>query len=366
MEEVNPPLGSPIPLPHSCWWVGEVLRFMVPKAHQVAAMNGCHWDAAHQGQQWTLCLLQDWFWWPGMAAQMQKAISNCEQCIQHEGTHAKAPMQPIFVTAPLELLLTDFTSIEMMMEFNQPPNIVNILVFHNHFTKHVMVYMTLDQTVKPVAKFLWQCYISSFGAPVKLLSDWWANFESHIMKELCELMGIRKVRTFAYHAQTNGQVEWAHQMLMYMIGKLGRDQKADWLKHLPELVYTYNSMRSAVTRYSPHYLMFRHWPCLPINFYFPMVRSTRNTSMLITMSLSYMNDCVKPSRRLKCSPCQRQRDRSSIVIGKLMPFHWHQVTWSSLKPMPTRGRKVKDRWEKDPYKVEDQVTEGVPSYLVKN
>ena len=29
----------------------EVLWFVVPMAHWVAAMNGCHWDAGHQGQQ---------------------------------------------------------------------------------------------------------------------------------------------------------------------------------------------------------------------------------------------------------------------------------------------------------------------------
>ena len=52
---------------------------------------------------------------------MQKVISNCEQFIQHEGTHAKAPMQPIIVTAPLELLHIDFTSIETTMELDQPP-----------------------------------------------------------------------------------------------------------------------------------------------------------------------------------------------------------------------------------------------------
>ena len=39
----------------------EVLQSVVPMAHQVAAMNGCHWDAGHQGQQQTLCLLHDWF-----------------------------------------------------------------------------------------------------------------------------------------------------------------------------------------------------------------------------------------------------------------------------------------------------------------
>ena len=73
----------------------EVVLFVVPTAHPVAAMNGCHWDAGHQGQKQMLCLLQDQFWWHGMATQMQKAISNCEWSIQHEGTHGKAPMEPI-------------------------------------------------------------------------------------------------------------------------------------------------------------------------------------------------------------------------------------------------------------------------------
>ena len=79
----------------------EVLWFV---AHQVAAMNRCHQDAGHQGQQQTLYLLQDCFWWPSMATEMQKVISNCKQCIQHKGTQAKMPMQPIIPSAPLELL----------------------------------------------------------------------------------------------------------------------------------------------------------------------------------------------------------------------------------------------------------------------
>ena len=100
------------------------------------------------------------------------------------------------------------------------------------------------------------------------------SFESNVIKELCELMGIQKVRTSPYHAQTNGQVEWAHQICMHMIRKLSKDQKADLPKHLSELLQVYNSSRSAITRYSPHYLMFGHWLCLPTDFYFHMIRST--------------------------------------------------------------------------------------------
>ena len=210
-------------------------------------MNGCYCNARHQGQQRTLRLLNDWFSWPGMAAQMQWVISSCEQCIQHEGIWAKGPVQLIIVTIPLELLHVDFTSIETLIELDLSPKVVSLLVFCDHFMKHIMVYMTPNQNVKTVAKFLWQGYVSIFGALAKLLSDQGANFESNIIRELCELMSIWKVRTSPYHAQTNGQVERAHQTLMCMIGKLSKDQKADWLNHLPELVHAYNSMRSAIT-----------------------------------------------------------------------------------------------------------------------
>ena len=90
------------------------------------------------------------------------------------------------------------------MELDQPSHIVNVLVFCDHFTRHVMVYLTLDHTAKTVARFLWQGYILTFRAPAKLLSDQGANFESNIISKLCEFMGIWKVRTSPYHPQTNG------------------------------------------------------------------------------------------------------------------------------------------------------------------
>ena len=43
------------------------LLFIVPKAHWTAALNGCHQDVGHQGCEHTLSLLQECFWWPGMA-----------------------------------------------------------------------------------------------------------------------------------------------------------------------------------------------------------------------------------------------------------------------------------------------------------
>ena len=105
-------------------------------------------------------------------------------------------------------------------------------------------------------QILYERFISVFGMPAKLLSDRGANFTSALVEELCSAFGIQKCRTTAYHAQCNGQVERFHQTLFRMIGKLSTDKKAQWELHIPELLQAYNSTRSAVTGYSPHYLMF--------------------------------------------------------------------------------------------------------------
>ena len=149
----------------------DLLLFIVPKAHQVTTLNGCHRDAGHQGHDHTLSLLQECFWLPGMIGQMQQSIKNCVCCLQHEGNLPKVPLHPIVATAPLDLFHKDFMSIEMTMELNQLLTVTNVLVFQDHFMKYVMAYVTPNLTAKTVIKFLYQGYISIFGAPVRLLSD---------------------------------------------------------------------------------------------------------------------------------------------------------------------------------------------------
>ena len=169
----------------------DLLLFMVPKMYLTAALNGCHRDKGHQGCDHNLSLLQEWFWWPGMAKQMRQVIKACRHCLQYEGGSTKAPLCPIVATTPLDLLHVDFTSVETTMELNQSPRVANILVFQDHFTKHVLAYVTPNQTAKTIAKFLYGGYISIFGVPARILSDRGTSFTSSIIEELCMILGIQ-------------------------------------------------------------------------------------------------------------------------------------------------------------------------------
>ena len=126
-----------------------------------------------------------------MAKQMRQVTKTCRCCLQYEGSTPKAPLCPIVATTPLDLLHVDFTSIETTMELNQLPRVASILVFQDHFTKHVLAYVTPDQTAKTVTKFLYRGYISIFGALARLLSDRGTSFTSSIIEELCRILGIQ-------------------------------------------------------------------------------------------------------------------------------------------------------------------------------
>ena len=81
-------------------------------------------------------------------------------------------------------------------------------------------------------------------------------FTSEVVEQLCSQFGISQSTTTAHHPQGNGQVEWAHQTLGRMIGKLEDEYKGQWPRHLSQLTHTYNSTWSTVTSYLPHFLMF--------------------------------------------------------------------------------------------------------------
>ena len=134
-----------------------------------------------------------------------------------------------------------------------------------------MAFMTEDMTAHTVARILYHHYFYIFGTPLHLMTDNDLAFTSEVVQELCNLFGVKRVCTSAYHPQSNGAIEQQHQMVIKMIGRLSQDEKANWPKHLPELIQAYNGMRSAIMGYSPHYLLFGYCPRFLIDLHFPTI-----------------------------------------------------------------------------------------------
>ena len=57
-----------------------VLVFVIPVGQCCMVLNGVHCDASHQGQQRTLALTQERFWWPMMAEDCCTIVKGCLHC----------------------------------------------------------------------------------------------------------------------------------------------------------------------------------------------------------------------------------------------------------------------------------------------
>ena len=82
-----------------------------------------------------------------------------------------------------------------------------ILVGCDYFTRWVEAYAIPNQEAKTIARKLTDELFFRFGPPEQLHSDQGRNFESDVIKEVCNLLGVHKTRTTAYHPQSDGLVE---------------------------------------------------------------------------------------------------------------------------------------------------------------
>ena len=342
-----------------------VFQFVVPQRHRGATLDGCHREAVHQGQGRSAALMQERFWWPGMTRDLRNCIKKCGHCRKYEAAPPVTPMKPLSCSGPGELLHVDFTSIEETVPLKEDPVIHNVLVLQDHFSKYVVAYVVKDQTARTAAETLRIGYFRLFGTPAYLVSDQGKAFTGHIITHLCELYGVQKLRTSPYHAQTNGQVECMNQTIIHMIGKLEEDRKACWSEHLPELLMAYNATCSAVTGYSPYYLLFGRKPRIPVDYLFPtLCDSPHQTKMEVSVAAMQkrLKEAFTVARCLTSEEVARQccyYDRKAGAVA-LQPGDVVMVRTDGF----VGKRKVKDQWEDEGFIVESQL-EDWPVYKVK-
>ena len=65
----------------------------------------------------------------------------------------------------------------------------------------------------------WVDLTSRVGIPSELLTDNEPNFTSKVVRQCCQTTGIRQIRTFPYHPQTDGLVERYNSTLKHLLRK---------------------------------------------------------------------------------------------------------------------------------------------------
>ena len=139
---------------------------------------------------------------------------------------------------------------------NSPAGNRYVLVAMDYFTKWEEAYAIPNQEATTVANKLVNEMFLRFSPPEQLHSDQGRQFESTLVKEMCECLGIKKTQTIPYHPQGDGLVEWFNRTLLNMLATTINDHPAYWEEHLQKVIMAYNTSVQETNGYSQFFLMF--------------------------------------------------------------------------------------------------------------
>ena len=303
-----------------------------------------------------------------MVQETVQSVCNCGCCIQFEARLQKPGLEPIICTEPMDLVHIDYVKMEVTVGLKEKPEVKDMLVVEDHFTRYLQAYVTKNLTARTTARVLYNEYFSVFGFPHRLMSDQAPEFSGKVMAALCDLLGVAKIHTSPYHPQSNGAVERAHQTLRQMIGKLDPEIQRKWKSHLSSVLIAYNATRSLIMGYSPYFLMFGHRPRLPINLLFPTAvqqGSTRTIDNYVLSLYERLKEALPIARDSAIMEARWQKRPYDQKAGavELQPGDKVLV---KLDAFCSQNWKLKNWWSGHLHTVVKHVADGIPTYVVKN
>ena len=212
-------------------------RPFVPEKLRESVFNSLH-SLSHPGIKSTLRLIKSRYFWPDMDRSIRKWCRECLSC-QYSKIHRHTKSE----VSKFDLPSTRFQTIHIDIVGPLPavPNPSDpysispyryLLTCIDRATRWIEAQPLADITAQSIAKAFVNIWIARFGVPLHVITDRGSQFESEMFSELASVVGFHRLRTTAYHPQSNGMIERVHRTIK---GAL-RARKESWLQALPVIL----------------------------------------------------------------------------------------------------------------------------------
>ena len=230
-------------------------RAVVPSHLQqqiMAEIHGGVMSGHFSGNRLYKTLCRQW-WWETMYRDAISYCKNCAECAIVSGTgHVqRPPLHPIPVQRVFQILGVDIMELPITKRGNR-----YLIVFQDFLTKWPFVFPAPDQKAIRIVRLLAEEIIPVIGVPDALLSDRGTNLLSHLMQDVCQLLGVTKLNTTAYHPQCDGMIERLNRTLKSMIRKHVAKFGNEWDRYLAGVLWAYRNTPHEATQEKPSFLLF--------------------------------------------------------------------------------------------------------------
>ena len=164
------------------------------------------------------------YFWPGMSNDIRRFIRNCNTCGRNkpcrDGLHGLLKLLHIPDRIWKEI------SMDFFADLPESEGCTNLMVVSDRLSKDVVLIALPNLEVEIVARAFIKHVVAYHWLPTAIVSDKGSQFVSGLWKRLCEILGILRRLSTAFHPQTDGATERMNAVVeAYMRAYVQWDQK---------------------------------------------------------------------------------------------------------------------------------------------
>ena len=208
----------------------------------------------HRGVSKTFNRIRQDYYWENLKQDVQRRIQQCIQCQLKKLVRLKT-RQPMMIT---DTPGTVFEKIALDIVGPLPKTKNDnefILTMQDQLSKFSLAVPLPNALATTIADAFIKKFICIFGAPKVILTDQGRNFLSSLIQKVAKRFKIKRVKTTAFHPQSNGSLERSHHALGEFL-KQYSEKDCEWDQWIEIAIFNYNTCVHEGTKHTPFEVVF--------------------------------------------------------------------------------------------------------------
>ena len=239
---VKNPIGKAVAcVPSSLHRGRRLTELVIDQAHQTVG---------HLGYRKVFDYARKWFWWPSMSKDIDAFCKSCGTC----QTTKDSVLRPAGLLHTLPIPTRPWSSVAMdfMGPLPESDGMDYLMVVICRLSSMVHLIPTTTTATANGIAWLWLSEVVKLhGLPDSIVSDRDSKFMSKFWTELHRLLGIKLLRSTAYHPQTDGASERAVRTVSQILRAVVDADQLNWRWKCPMTEFAMNSAVNATTNFAP-------------------------------------------------------------------------------------------------------------------
>lgn len=215
----------------------------------------------HRGVSKTFNRIRTYYYWENLKQDIQRRIQQCLECQLKKLVRLKTKQPMVITDTPGTVF--DKIAMDIVGPLSRTKNNNEyILTMQDQLSKFCLAVPLQNTLASSVADAFIKKFICIFGAPRVILTDQGSNFLSSLMQRVAKRFRIKRVKTTAFHPQSNGSLERSHHALGEFL-KQYTSVDSEWDEWVDIAMLNYNTCVQESTKHTPYEVIFGKLARLP-------------------------------------------------------------------------------------------------------